>query len=888
MNERMSVDMIVQAIAQGFEKAAAEVNRLGQAHQQSGQLIVNASGKVVDATAKAENAQKRAADTMKTRMASAAAMAAQKIDNLRKSQEALADTSGKMATGFGIAAAAGAALIVSSVQLAARVETLGVVTETLGENIGLTTTEVRELEQAVSNQGITLQASRQSIARMIQGNIDLAHATDLARLAQDAAVIAGIGSSEAFERLTTAISSGQVEMLRTMGISVTFEQGYKALAETLGKSAEKLTELEKVQARTNIVLGAGINIAGAYTAAMGTVGKNVTSLSRNLEESRRMLGEMWLPVYADVVDALTDSLKAWQGLNQETKDGISAMIGLGTAVAGANAIVFGMISTVLKLKLAYDTMNASMMIAGVGAGTFAAAIALPVTAITALVTGVYLSAKHLEAQVDAFEAAEKAARQTAKSYDEYTAAVQAAARAEGMRVNAKGNLVRSGGQRGQVTEVPIRSGGMMSEAEFIEANTRAARAAAGAMLVEGLQREAAAAHEAAVAAGEYNFAIGKSPDVAEAARQAAEMVSQALESQRIVAAGLAAGLQGALQDAYTSMTTTLTDLGTEHADLTAEVENLLKRGYSPTSRKVQELNERLAENEAAQRRAKEAMALTTAEMIYQQAAAGLDAAAALELARSMGVISESDYAVASSLAALREQYDQNKDGLISAEEGAASYAEQVGAINQAVQSLIDAGLPVTLDNIAKALQEAKGAADTADESVGGIPEEVEAIGTEADTAKGKTDAFLQEAIPAAASAAQGAIQAVKAALEAIPETTTTTIIVRTVNSGESTAPIPQAAGGAVHAGGSYWVGERGAEPFVPAVDGRILSVSQAQQAIAGAGAAPAAAGGGGDVYADFNITTQPGQDGRAVARLVVQMLSEAQRAARGGAGYAGV
>lgn len=51
-----------------------------------------------------------------------------------------------------------------------------------------------------------------------------------------------------------------------------------------------------------------------------------------------------------------------------------------------------------------------------------------------------------------------------------------------------------------------------------------------------------------------------------------------------------------------------------------------------------------------------------------------------------------------------------------------------------------------------------------------------------------------------------------------------------------TAGLPaRAAGGPVSAGTAYMVGERGPEPFVPAVDGRILSVAQAQQAIRGGG-----------------------------------------------------
>ena len=53
----------------------------------------------------------------------------------------------------------------------------------------------------------------------------------------------------------------------------------------------------------------------------------------------------------------------------------------------------------------------------------------------------------------------------------------------------------------------------------------------------------------------------------------------------------------------------------------------------------------------------------------------------------------------------------------------------------------------------------------------------------------------------------------------------------------------RAAGGVVQAGQGYMVGENGREPFFPAVNGRILSTQQAQQALRGGANGAAAAGG---------------------------------------------
>lgn len=201
------------------------------------------------------------------------------------------------------------ALIVSSTKLAARVETLGVVTTKLGENIGWSEEQIRALEQSLVNTGITLQSSRQSIAMMIQANVDLAKSTDLARLAQDAAVIAGVNSSEAFQTLVYVIQTGNVRMARTLGLQVDFQGALQETAKQLGKTTDELTEEETILARTNAVMEAGSRITGTYEAAMGTAGKQLLSLDRYVEEFKVSLGNLFIPVLSVAVDALTDFFK---------------------------------------------------------------------------------------------------------------------------------------------------------------------------------------------------------------------------------------------------------------------------------------------------------------------------------------------------------------------------------------------------------------------------------------------------------------------------------------------------------------------------------------------------------------------------------------------------
>jgi len=176
------------------------------------------------------------------------------------------------------------------VSLASRYDQLGVVMQTVGGNVGRSRVELEALDQTLRETGISALQSRNNIIKMMSANIDLSKATELARLAQNAAVVANINSSEAFERLIRGIQSAEKETLETMGLNVNFSQSYERLAAQLGKNADQLSTTEKVQAGVNAALEAGKNIAGAYSASLDNAGKQLQSSSRYLEDFKVALG----------------------------------------------------------------------------------------------------------------------------------------------------------------------------------------------------------------------------------------------------------------------------------------------------------------------------------------------------------------------------------------------------------------------------------------------------------------------------------------------------------------------------------------------------------------------------------------------------------------------
>ncbi|MDR3631713.1 MAG: hypothetical protein P4L42_15435 [Desulfocapsaceae bacterium] len=203
-------------------------------------------------------------------------------------------------------------LIKDSVTMAARYETLGVVMDTVGRAAGYAKAELKGAAEGLQKTGISMEASRQAVVRMIQANIDLSKSTELARVAQNAAVVANVNSSEAYDRMMTGIATGQVVLLHNLGIMANFEQAYMREAKALGITANQLTENQKAQARMNEALRAGASINGAYESSMTTAGKQLLSMTRYIQDLMVKLGEPFLKQFADAVKAATEKLKEMQ------------------------------------------------------------------------------------------------------------------------------------------------------------------------------------------------------------------------------------------------------------------------------------------------------------------------------------------------------------------------------------------------------------------------------------------------------------------------------------------------------------------------------------------------------------------------------------------------
>lgn len=197
----------------------------------------------------------------------------------------------------------------NAVLAGARYRTLGVVMDTVGRNAGFSAKQMQGFEMGLRKTGIAVTESRLNLSKMAQAQLDLTKSAQLARVAQDAAVIGNVNSSEAFSKMIHAVQTGRVAVLQTIGLNVSFGNSYRDLAKELGVATTDLSDMQKAQARLNVVLKAGERIAGAYESAMGTASKKLGSMDRPLHNLAVAFGEAFDPAFGSAIDEVTQAIK---------------------------------------------------------------------------------------------------------------------------------------------------------------------------------------------------------------------------------------------------------------------------------------------------------------------------------------------------------------------------------------------------------------------------------------------------------------------------------------------------------------------------------------------------------------------------------------------------
>jgi phage-related protein len=218
----------------------------------------------------------------------------------------------------------------------------------VGRAMGLQQDEISGAIETLNEAGIRYDKSAKVVAQLAKNQIDLAKTTELAKIAQGAAILIGEDSSATMERLTYAIVSGSTEMFRAMGITVNNQAAYEKYAASIGVSADALTEQQKIAARTNEVIANSASLLDVYGAAMESPTKRLRSLTgRVLPEFSAALGAPFIDAWSTVIKAVSDFVGKLTDAVSEGGALYPVMVNLGAAaslLADAFANALGWVS----------------------------------------------------------------------------------------------------------------------------------------------------------------------------------------------------------------------------------------------------------------------------------------------------------------------------------------------------------------------------------------------------------------------------------------------------------------------------------------------------------------------------------------------------------------
>lgn len=236
----------------------------------------------------------------------AAAAAGQSFGQLGTSIRGLQDPISGAITGFKslVGAVAGLAVVKFAGDLAnaaARVQTLGTVLEVVGTNAGFTKEQLQETDKAVQRLGVSSDTSKKALTTLIQSNLGLERATQLATAAQDISAVSGRSVTDTYQALANTLQFVNARSLRQLGITVNQAAAEQKYALEIGKTTDQFTLQDRRIALLNGTLEEATKLQGAYQRSLNDVGKRLIELPNQVSDLAEALGANLLPAFLVVV-----------------------------------------------------------------------------------------------------------------------------------------------------------------------------------------------------------------------------------------------------------------------------------------------------------------------------------------------------------------------------------------------------------------------------------------------------------------------------------------------------------------------------------------------------------------------------------------------------------
>lgn len=177
---------------------------------------------------------------------------------------------------------------------------------------------------------------------------------------------------EAIKQVAEGVKSGNSNLTDAAGITTNLSVMQDRYAKSIGTTAAKLTEAQKVQAAFNGMLQEGAIFAGNADDAMTGYTGTQASFQSTLQEARAELGEAFIPILGQALELITPLIKGFTDWTNENKL-------MSAGLMAASIAVTAFIALIGTLTLAFVALNGVMgpigwailgigsLVAGIGA-----------------------------------------------------------------------------------------------------------------------------------------------------------------------------------------------------------------------------------------------------------------------------------------------------------------------------------------------------------------------------------------------------------------------------------------------------------------------------------------------------------------------------------------
>ena len=250
-----------------------------------------------------------------------------------------------------------------AVMASARAEQLSRVLYMMGKNAGISKDVINEQIKGIRSMGIELGVAQNTLQNFIRYQLDATQATKLARVAQDAAIMENVNSSQSLDRLIWGIQTQNTQIFRTAGLMVNVGASLDAYARKVGKTTADLSSNERVQATLNAVLKEGVKIQGAYTTSLDSPLKMLGSMERVVNDIQINIGNALLPAFTSLIkEGLVPFLTSMKQMTASGGSLSKFFANLGEILTNITKAFFGVIPTLVSLGTAFMTFFAPLLL----------------------------------------------------------------------------------------------------------------------------------------------------------------------------------------------------------------------------------------------------------------------------------------------------------------------------------------------------------------------------------------------------------------------------------------------------------------------------------------------------------------------------------------------